>query len=360
MNIYVIISILLLLLFIIEQKSKRKIRNFLFYIAAILVVGLLAFRSANVGSDTPHYCGYFTGEGGMYRTFHTNDFFEPGFQLFVWILLQISQTEFWFLLSSSLFTMIPFLYLIYKNNNSSKILPFLLYMTMWGIIYITQTAIRQDIAVSLFLLAYIFFIQKNINRNIKYALCTTCALFAFFTHTSSLLSFPLFMLAMIIPLTKKRALILMASSLVFSLVFKDIVEFIFNSLYSLLNKLDMASHMLDVYYNNQQYALNEEISINRLLPPTLLVCTLIWMSKKEDFNSHYLKSLFLGAFIYNIGASFPMIHRSVFLLLFFGIIYTPYKLSLRTFDSKFLILILLFMIYKQISYMNSFYEFIWE
>lgn len=370
MHIYVVISIVMLLLFLLEQSTKNnKSRMILFYFASFLAVGLLAFRGNDVGGDTIHYCGYFTGEGGYYGIWETNESFEIGFIWLCGLLMKISRTDFCLIFSTSLITILPFIYLIRRDCKYSKILPLCLYMTVWNILSVTQTALRQNFSVSLLFIAYIIYTSENIKSKYKYILVGLFLWLSFISHTSSLLALPLIIGCSCIKLNKKKAYILIIGSFVFVMVFKNVFSYIFDMFNQLMAGVAMASHMLDTYYGNIRYSLDSEISFNRLVPATFLVVLLIKMSSDDELKSNYLKYLVVGASLYNIGASFPMIFRTVYPLLFMGILYVPSGFSKKgTIISKVLVvLLILFFIRNQIVYMEPGrddkmlpYLFIWE
>lgn len=368
MHIYSVVSIAFYLLFLIEQNSNSsKFRGKLFYVAAFISVALLAFRGIDVGGDTLHYCGYFTGKGGMYGTYEMNDSLELGFRIICSLLMLISRSEFWFILSTSLITMIPFIYLIHRDCKYSKVLPLALYMTVWGILSVTQTAVRQNMAVSLMFLAYIIYTSEFRNEKLKYGCIIIVLTSAFFTHTSSLVAIPLLTGCMFLTLTRKKALTIVIGTFVVSLLVTNLFGSIFEYFTNLMGGLEMASRMVG-YYGNERYALANEISFNRLGPTTLLVCLLITLSKEEDMKSFYIRFLVIGSSLFNIGASFPMISRATYPLLFLGILYNPSGLSRRKNIWKFLILLALmaFFIKKQLAWAPNDgdkmlpYTFIWE
>lgn len=370
MHIYVVISIVMLLLFFMEQSTKNnKLRMALFYVASFLAIGLLAFRGNDVGGDTISYCGYFTGKGGLYGIWETNDSFETGFIWLCGLLMKISRTDFCLIFFTSLITMFPFVYLIWRDCKSSKILPLCLYMTIWGILSVTQTALRQNLSVSLLFLAYIFYTSEGIKNKYKYLLIGLSLWGSFISHTSSLVALPLMIGCTFIRLNKKTAYILTIGSFVVVMVFKNIFSSIFDVFNQMMMGVEMASHMLDTYYGNVRYSLDSEISFNRLAPATLLVVLLIKMSTEEDMKSHYLKFLVIGASLYNIGASFPMIFRTVYALLFMGILFVPIGLSVskKRIYKILLVLLIVFFIRNQAVYMKPGsddrmlpYMFIWE
>lgn len=370
MHIYVVISTIMLLLFLFEQTTQNRIiRKYIFFVASFLAVGLLAFRGTDVGGDTYPYCGYFTGKGGYYGTWETNDSFETGFIWLCGLLMKISRTDFFFIFSTSLITMLPFVYLIWRDCKSSKVLPLCLYMTIWSILSVTQTAIRQNLSVSFLFLAYIFYTTENLRSKYKYILVGLSLCGSFISHSSSLVALPLLVGCTFVRLNKKTAYILTLGSFITVMLFKNIFSSIFDLFNQLMTGVEMATHMLDTYYGNIRYALDQEISFNRLAPATLLVMILIKLSSDEDMKSKYLKYLVIGSSLYNIGASFPMIFRAVYALLFMGILFVPSELSKakNLLYRVVLVLLLLFFIRNMFVYMRPHqddrmlpYTFIWE
>lgn len=370
MHIYVVVSIVMLMLFLMEQSTKNgNLRNVLFCVASFIVVGLLAFRGDDVGGDTINYCGYFTGKGGgYYGIWETNDSFETGFVWLCGLLMKISRTDFCLLFFTSLITMLPFVYLIWRDCKNSKILPLCLYVMVWNILSVTQTALRQNLSVSLLFFAYIFY-TSGVKKKYKYILVCLSLIGSFISHTSSLVALPLIVGCMFLRLNRKTAYVLTIGSFVIVMVFKNVFSSVFDMFNQMMMGVEMASHMLDTYYGNVKYALNWEVSFNRLAPTTLLVLLLIRMSADEDEKSHYLKFLVIGASLYNIGASFPMMFRTVYPLLFLGILFVPSGISAARNNAFKLVLVLLmaFFIRNQSVYMKPGsddrmlpYKFIWE
>ena len=239
----------------------------------------------------------------------------------------------------------------------------------WRILQTTQTAIRQNLSVACLMIAFIILTSDIKNKKYKYILMSIFVFYGCISHTSSLVALPLLIGAFMIPFTKKTAFITVISSLVISLLFKNLFSNVFDVFFSFMRGVDMASHMLDTYYGNDDYALTNEVSFNRLGPSTLLVCILIYLSNKKDIKSPYFNFLVVGASLFNLGSVFPMISRTVYALLFFGIIFCPSDiksglfLRLRTI----IIVLLFFFVRNQIvyaSYGNSSqdlpYTFIWE
>jgi hypothetical protein len=369
-HIYAAISFLMIILFLIDIRQKSdKSKKIIFYIGAFVVTFLLAFRGDYIGGDTDSYCGYFDGRGGTYGTLETQDSFEWGFRVFCRLLANISRSHFWFLFSTSLVTILPFLYLVKRDTKGSKMLPLCLYMLVWSILSVTQTAIRQNLSVSCIMLAYIIWTTESYKIKYRYFIIVFLLVYGFLSHRSSLIALPLLLVAMFIPFTKKTALITVVSSLLVVMMFKNIFGDIFDLFNQYMMGVEIAQHMLNVYYENSLYALDSEVSFNRLGPTTLLVCLLICMSREEEFKSPYLRFIIVGASLYNIGATFPMIFRTLYALLLFGIIYCPTGINLRKNMLLRIVLIMLLLFFVRIQIVswkanqdNQMlpYNFIWE
>lgn len=329
MNIYATVIVLLLLLFLIEQMVKDdKIRQINFYIGSFICLFILALRSDNVGGDTIGYCGYFTGVGGFYSTYERNDELEIGFRWICGLLMKISRTELWFLVSTSIMTMAPFLYLVNRDCKPSKILPLILYMSGWSILSVTQTAIRQNIAISFLMIAYIVYTEPNINKKYKWILCIASIVMCLITHNTGITALVLVLGAYFIKLNKKSSYIIVIASLIISVLMKNVFVSLFSAFYDLMSIFEFAEKMTG-YYDNVNYSLDTYVSFGTQGPTTLLVLLYIYMSSKEDCKSLYYKCLIWGEALYNIGAYFPMMFRVVYPLLFIGIIFVPSCLNIR-------------------------------
>lgn len=330
MNIYATVIVVLLLLFLIEQVVKEdKIRQNLFYLGGFICLFILAFRSNDVGGDTYNYTGYFIGKvRGYYSTYELNDDFEIGFRWICGLLMKISRTELWFLVSTSIITLAPFLYLINRDCKTSKILPLILYMSGWSILSVTQTAIRQNVAISFLMLAYIIYTEPNIKNKYKWIICVASIAMCLITHNTGFTALALVLGAYFIKLNKKVSYIIVIAILIIGVLAKNVFVSLFNDFYNLMSAFKFAEKMIG-YYENSQYSLDTYVSFGTQGPYTLLVLLYIYMSSKEDCKSLSYKCLVLGGTLYNVGASFPMMFRAVYPLLFIGIIFVPSDLNKR-------------------------------
>lgn len=368
LTIYFTISVILvvLLIFDLTTNNKRE-KNLFFFLGTIFVVGLLAFRGTYIGGDTPAYCGYFSGKGGWYGTLEDNDTFEIGFRLFCHALSKVSRSEFWFLFVTSLITMVPFIYLIKRDTQGSKILPLCQYMLLWGILSITQTAIRQNLSVACLMIAYILWttpIKKLRNKYISTLLFIICGLML---HNSGTIALILYFICNSISLTKKKALLLIFCSFIISLCLNDFFYNIFNLIYIVIGQFEATQIFFDRYYLNG-YDFSDEVSFNRLFPLTVFVSLMTLISNKQELCSIYCKMLIIGSCLFILGMSFPMMFRSVYPIMFMGIVFCPISIRIPQYSKMKIgvIFIFIFFCYQKlkIEYGTSSqmapYTFIWE
>lgn len=368
MHIYAIVTLVFILLFVVEQNTEEKTtRRILFFSCAVLLTSLYAFRSENIGTDTSHYCRYFRGEFSIYGSILSiNDDIEYGFQLLMRVLHIVSGSSFWLIFSTSILSFFPFLYLINRDCHSSKILPLILFMTIWTIIMIHQAALRQVLSVSFMMVAYIIF-TSPIEQKIKFIVSLFLLFGAYFTHKSSIFVFILGGVGYFIPWTKKSAIIGILTSLAVAIVYKDVFADIFSFLNVYMAEFDATRRMFDLYYENEQYSLYGETTFNALAPVSLFMCLMVSMADESDTHGFYFKMLVIGAILSNIGASFPLILRTVYGITIFAIIFVPSNLGKNTNYYNLMLLFLLFFLRNEIVFWKPNpgshflpYSFIWE
>ena len=368
LTIYFCVSLLLIIFFILDTCTV-KLRNnkMLFYLGAVLVTGLLAFRGTYIGGDTPAYCGYFSGKGGWYGILETNNTFEWGFRMFCHFIAIFSRAEFWFLFTTSLVTMLPFLYLVKRDTHGSKILPLCQYMLLWGILSTTQTAIRQNISIGLIMLAYILLTTSTLSKRKKITYSILFVSFGLLTHNSSFIILPILIFCIFLKLTKRNAMIMVICSFFLIILFNDIFYRFSNVLSVITTYITPTQILFDRYFAGDMEA-ELRSSIFKLFAVTFFSCLIIYISNEEDVRSNYFKFFVVGVTTYIIGSSFPMISRSMQLILFMGIIFCPSYIRILRYNRwrMAIIITLLFLTKYQInmeprgaSQMYP-YTFIWE
>lgn len=362
MNVYLSVIVILLILFFVEYKNHKNktLQQACFYIGAISVFSIIAFRGTEVGGDTSAYVNFFIGKHSMYGNIDNSDM-EVGFIFISRILRFINGSTLWFLFSSSLITMLPFFMLI-KKYSINKTLPLLLFMTVWAIFPTAVCAVRQNFAVALMMFAYILYKEK-VKLHLQktslpwkwIAVVVAICVLSILTHTSMLVALPLLLVSEYVHLSKKTSYVIVLGSFLLVLAVQNLFESLFSVFNAFTKTIEYADRM-NGYFENSSYDLTNEVSFNRLAPATLLVLFYIFKSNEKEMKSVFLKCLVWGNALFCIGASFPLISRSVYLLLFMGIVYVPVSLydTRKQISNILLVFLLLFFVRTQFKYFDTY------
>lgn len=382
MAIYSIIIIILLVLFLIEQKgASRKKTNVLFYISASLVFFIMAFRGENVGGDMIEYVHFWEGRSDMYGTYKIPALgleYEPGISWLCHFMHLFNNGQPWFFVFfTSVLTLVPVLYLIGRDSRY-KTVSVLFYMIMWGLLDITYTALRQVIGISLCLIAYILWTSEFSNKKVKIWLVIAILLLAISFHTVVYFCIPAYIAVLFIKkVHKKASVVTLLTSFALTFVFSNIVIELFSRVENFTSGFTFLFRY-DQYFTNK-YELNRNAIGLQQLVTTLIVCCIVIMSKEDDKRSAFtINSLVIGCSLLNIFASFPNAGRFLYPLLFAGIVSSPHYLNKKAYSIYKLVFLTLIMIlslhrvyYWQMSYADRQsdaylynqmfpYNFIWE
>ena len=288
--------------------------------AMFLVAFILVFRGENVGGDTIHYCRFYDGHGSSgYGTISNYHYLlDVGFVWLCKFLRLFSDERWFFLITTSLLTIIPFLYIVYRDSNS-KLLPLCFYMLSFNLLTLSQTAIRQNISIALLLIVFIILTSKNIKGIFKYAIVICFIICSFFLHSTSILSVLLALVVYFIPLRRWSTLLMLGIVLTIMVLKIDITGFV----YELVSKNVKISGMTH-YISGYAYAIKEnKFSLMSLLQISLLTTSALLCSnrifKGKDRKNFIMKCFFFGGAITIIGNGFVLICRIVYLLTFLGI-----------------------------------------
>ena len=114
--IYIGLIVILFFLFVTEYRLRKNI-SYTFWLGTFFFIALFAFRGDNVGGDTIEYCRYFEGKtSSTYGSLKSNDDIEIGFRWVCMALQKVSLSRFWFLFSTSLLSLIPFVLIVKKYS----------------------------------------------------------------------------------------------------------------------------------------------------------------------------------------------------------------------------------------------------
>lgn len=175
MLLYSFIWLFLLIVFFVKPKN-----SFAYYLSVIFLVLLAGLRDVTVGTDTPTYYDIF-------RWISDNDstYVEPGWFLLNKLIIWIGGDFTTLLLTTSILTFIP---LIYVSNRHLKYRNKILFLFYSMFFYLnTFNGMRQYLAVSIGLMVFELYRQKKV----LYALLLTTL--AFTIHFSAIFLLLLFM-----------------------------------------------------------------------------------------------------------------------------------------------------------------------
>ncbi len=329
MTIYSIIIVILLFLFLIEQKGiSEKADKRLFLMASFLVFFVMAFRGENVGGDFLEYCHFWEGKDDVYGTWKEPNIllmFEPGLSWLCYFFHIFNDGDpFFFIFCTSAIILFPFFYIVYRDCKF-RVLPVLLYVILWGLLDISYTGLRQVIGVSICLTAYIVWTTSFKKNKYKIILTTLLFGFALSFHTSMYFTVPIFVGFLFIKKIGKRICVLfLFLSLLFGILFAKFAPLLFDTIGSLFTSVEFLFRF-DHYFegNTHEDGLTTAVIGLQQIITTLVVCLIVYLSNLSNRNIIYAVSLTVGCSMVNIFVSFPQAGRFIYPLLFLGIVLTP-------------------------------------
>lgn len=320
MNLFFIVDILLFIMFIKCNERNEKL-FFGWSCALMFMLTALHNGSGNVeyGYDFPEYIKLFMGERSMYGNLDTAEGYElePVYTYFCRFLRWFGRYEFVYILGTSLFFGIPFVYLVNRYSNNKPLSFLLLFTLLNTLVYLMfLSAHRQMLANTFFLLCFAVY-----NSQVKYKklIILLLALGGLFSHTSSYLVIPLAAIVYFMKVSSKKRMIgTILVSLVVGMTYSPLINELFDNLILFLSGFGELSRVT-VYSLNEIYE-NAEISIFWLAPFSVLTILCIHYSTKQELNSICMKSLFVATIVKNLFSFVPMIDRTVLLFILLGII----------------------------------------
>lgn len=350
MSVYIITWIVLFLLFILEVSNHREeVRKRYFYIGAFVVFFIIAFRSEFVGGDTENYCRFFDGKPSMYGTYKELDdaiSYEVGFLWTVRLIRCFGESHFVFIFLSALLSLLPF-YMIIKRDCKVRILPLCLFMLLFGILTIAESAFRQNYGVAYLFIAYYIFTSDIRSKNKKYGLSMFFLVIACLCHITIFIAFVLMLGCYFLRIKKWISVTLILASVAVSVGINNVFGTAFGASGEAMSNFEIFVRLQN-YYETGQYELDEErVSIFRLLPTSLFVCFILWRNDDRKLRPIPFNSLVVGTCIYNLGISFPMMFRVVYPLLLLGITVSPGDLRLARNKVQKLIIMLCVLVFME-------------
>lgn len=312
MTIYNYIELLFFVLFFVELSGTHtQARKMMFFrIEIFIIFFILAFRNFNVGSDTPIYVWHFI-QSSKYP-YESQSF---GYELFCTILRFIFKDWRFFLFITSLISIIPFGYYV-KKYASFVTLPFMTFLLCWKQLWLLETPIKQEIAITLFFCGTLLLYneskkQKTIKKIGGIGLCILSVL----THSTMIIAAPFALVFPFVKFSKTTAMICIIISMLFS-------SYMVLYLPQLFDSFMQYAYTYELFENigNYQDTFNvglETLNINAILPQSLYVILLVSMCSEEDLQKVPAKCLILAIVFHNIFVSFPNNPR---IILYFSLI----------------------------------------
>lgn len=295
MFIYIILTIILFFLYLINLKRKDNISIFTSFLIIFLVS---AFRADSIGIDLEGYIYKFqltNSENNIDISLGT----EWGFYYFNYLLFLLSENPLWFIFSSTVLTFFPLLILI-KLRSDNPIFSIIIFFILINGFGFFLTGIRQSFASVIVLWAFFYFEKKKILTSISLILIASTV------HVSAIICLFLLLLSFAISfLNKKLLYIILFTSIIIG--FLKLTNFFetFSSLNWLSNYV--ASFSKYVYY--MDYYTDRLPNFRGLFVTIIPSSIFLYFLIKYQHESQLTRLFFLGVVLTNIFASTPMITR---------------------------------------------------
>lgn len=307
MTFYLIILVIILGLCFLNHHNPHKYYT---YIGFILLFLVSAFRAEEVGTDLQGYVKNFMS-GYTYTGLKGE--LEWGYAALTEFLLLYSDKSAWYIIATSILTLIPLFFFIHKNslNPVFSLLIFFIIINGFGFFL---TGIRQSIALVITLWGYHLFD----NKKIVYAVALI--LLASTVHASALfcLLFLLASLAVNVNIKKTLYAVLMISIIIGFIARVDIFDML-----PVLGKLPGYADVVKSYSYYTDYSRNVLPNFNGLFLTIIPTSLFAFLAIKYNATSVYSKLLYIGAVLTNVFASTPTIPRYFIYGTFLQIIIIP-------------------------------------
>lgn len=324
MGIYLYSLIALLGLSYVYRYNPNKYYS---HIGFFIIFIIAAFRSEEMGNDLQRYVHRFIlddVQGGIKGDL------EWGYSLLSSVLWQYSDTPSWYIVATSILTLVPLYFFLTKNSHNPvfSLLFFFILINGFGFF---MTGIRQSIALVVTLWAFYLFENK------KYIYSIGLILLASTIHSSALFCLLFLLASVIIIENKKRTLylILLLSVITGFIARVDIFE-----LLPLLGKLPGFSNITEMYSGYSDYHRNALPNFNGLFMTIVPTSIFAFLAIKYIPKSIYSKLLYIGAVLTNIFASTPSIPRYFIYGTFFQILIIPSIFRFLKNEEKFIVIVI--------------------
>lgn len=291
---------------------------FLLSIIAILIPGI---RDISVGTDTSYYVEYFLHPERGYRGLEV----DTGYYYLNVIVEAIWRNEHLLLLCNAILSMGGVIFVIYKMS-PNRIISLFLSVTYYHFYALQLSGMRQSVAISLFLVSFYYYDQgKPYYKKALFFYCMS-ALF----HATVLWCLPVVLFLKNKTLTKKKAYIFLAVSVVIALSgvfdFRTAISFAF----SILSVV--GGYAVDRYDSYADFLIDHVMPFRRVvmgvIPLTGIAIVAIYKAKKV--NTLLLKTFLAGVVLGNIIVTFPIGNRIIIYFTLLMCVSLPISLDKQT------------------------------
>lgn len=325
MTIYNYLEFVFIILFVVEVAKKNTQRRKLkfFYLESFLILFILAFRNYDVGADSILYTNYYSNPNSYYGQM------PWGFEFFCNFLKLFSEDWKFFIFSTSVLAVIPFLYYV-KKEASIVSLTFLTFLLCWDLLWLLETPIKQTTAITFSFWGYLMLTECNSHQKLLKKLMALCLIiYGVLTHSTIVLVIFVFVLLHFVRFSRKTAVI----GILISVFLSSMMIIYIPSLFDQLETYAMAFQLFDNVQNHVNDVATGLITydIKKFLLPSFFVILVVFMSSEEQMKSLPAKCLIAGTIIFNLFISFPNIPRVVLPFTLIGSALCPmdYKSSFK-------------------------------
>lgn len=303
----------------------RILEKLYFWILSFCIIGIVAFRHYTIGTDTIGYYYLFLNPLNGYSSYNISDI-EIGYRLMNVLGRTISMDGDTFLSICAVISILPFIYIIWKES-SNRLFSLFLFIslgttTIFYILFFSM--IRQCLAFGIISIGLYWFYKRK-NRNFYFRFIPVILACAF--HRSALLTLPLFFIDYIKFKKNMIYLCLIITWIIGTILIK------FKTFLLVLSEIFSEGHFN--YYAN--IIGENEYSIGVTIPLLLLCFLMYYVADEKMLNNVYVKIFTIGVLLNNL---FYLVGNSDRLNLYFGIygcLAIPYIYeALKKYKSKFI------------------------
>ena len=322
---YIYLLIFSIIASVVSILKLRILEKICFWILSFCIIGIVAFRHYTIGTDTIGYYYFFLDPSNGYSSYNVSDI-EIGYRLMNVLGRSISMDGNTFLSVCAVISILPFIYIIWKESSNRLFSLFLLISlgttTIFYILFFSM--IRQCLAFGIISIGLYWFYKRK-KRNFYFRFIPVILACAF--HSTALFTLPLFFIDYI-KLKKKMMYLCLIITWVIGTILVKFKTLLFG----------LSGILGDGHFNFYVDIIGGNIYSIGVSVPLLLICFLMYYVADEKMqNNVYVKIFTIGVMLNNL---FYLVGNSDRLNLYFGIygcLAIPYIYeALKKYKSKFI------------------------